>query len=365
MHYRGVVVIAVFLSILSACDGSSSDESSADGLNVVSWGGAYEFSQVEAYHKPWAAKTGHAINSISFSGGLEQIRDQLSSGQVVWDVVDLELHDVETGCRDGLLEKIDSDLLPAAPDGALAAQDFIEGTLHDCGVGSIVWSTIIAYDTSVLTTPPSSVADFFDTTVIPGKRGLRRHPKAALEMALIADGVLAENVYSVLGTQQGEDRAFAQLDRIKADIVWWDTGSQSIQILVDQDVVMTTTHNSRAAHVMIEQTHPIDILWDVQVWDADYWVVPKGSPNKVLALDFIHFSTATEQLAAQASFIAFGPARRSSYTLVGNHHETHIDMKPLMPTAPQNMLNALQHDEVFWAQNGADLVTRFEAWIAE
>ena len=32
-------------------------------LTVVSWGGAYTKSQVEAYHKPWAAKTGNAIGS--------------------------------------------------------------------------------------------------------------------------------------------------------------------------------------------------------------------------------------------------------------------------------------------------------------
>jgi len=36
---------------------------SADDLTVVSWGGAYTKSQVEAYQKPWMAKTGHNIRS--------------------------------------------------------------------------------------------------------------------------------------------------------------------------------------------------------------------------------------------------------------------------------------------------------------
>src|SRR6185436_5068630 len=35
-------------------------------LVVVSWGGAYTKSQVEAYHKPWEAKTGAKINSIDY-----------------------------------------------------------------------------------------------------------------------------------------------------------------------------------------------------------------------------------------------------------------------------------------------------------
>ena len=36
-------------------------------LNVVSWGGAYTSSQMNAYHKPYTAKTGVKINSIDYS----------------------------------------------------------------------------------------------------------------------------------------------------------------------------------------------------------------------------------------------------------------------------------------------------------
>ena len=35
----------------------------------------------------------------------------------------------------------------------------------------------------------------------------------------------------------------------------------------------------------------------------------------ILAMDFLKFSTATAQLAAQASYIAYGPARKSSAPL--------------------------------------------------
>ena len=36
----------------------------AQEVNVVSWGGAYEVSQVEAYNKPFTAETGITVNSI-------------------------------------------------------------------------------------------------------------------------------------------------------------------------------------------------------------------------------------------------------------------------------------------------------------
>ena len=35
----------------------------ADSITVVSWGGAYTKSQVEAYHKPWASSTGKSVAS--------------------------------------------------------------------------------------------------------------------------------------------------------------------------------------------------------------------------------------------------------------------------------------------------------------
>ena len=35
----------------------------AESITVVSWGGAYTKSQVEAYHKPWSQKTGNQVVS--------------------------------------------------------------------------------------------------------------------------------------------------------------------------------------------------------------------------------------------------------------------------------------------------------------
>ena len=42
----------------------------ADALTVVSWGGAYTKSQLEAYHKPYTAKFGTKIQSEDYNGGL-------------------------------------------------------------------------------------------------------------------------------------------------------------------------------------------------------------------------------------------------------------------------------------------------------
>ena len=82
-------------------------------------------------------------------------------------------------------------------------------------------------------------------------------------------------------------------------------------------------------------------------------------------MNFLQFSTATEQLAAQASWISYGPARKSSAPLVATfHNNPDLQMGPHMPTAPENFSNALSSDFEFWADNGEELNERFNAWLA-
>ena len=337
----------------------------AGEITVVSWGGAYTKSQVEAYHKPWIAKTGNSIVSEDYNGGLAEVKAQVEAGNVTWDLVDVELSDAVRGCDEGLLEPIDQSILPAAPDGTPAAEDFLPGTLHECAVANIVWSTIYAYDSSKMENGPSTMADFFDLEKFPGKRGMRKTPKANLEMALIADGAAPDEVYELLSTDEGIDRAFAKLDTIKDQVVWWEAGAQPPQLLADGEVVMTTAYNGRIFNAVAAEDKPFTIVWDGQVYDLDLWVIPKGAPNKDLAMEFLAFSTATEQLANQASWISYGPARKSSSPLVGSYAtKPDLDMGPQMPTAPENFKTAIQNDFEFWADNQDELNERFNAWLA-
>ena len=334
-------------------------------ITVVSWGGAYTKSQVEAYHKPWMASTGNKIISEDYNGGLAEVKAQVEAGNVTWDIVDVELSDAVRGCDEGLFETIDASILPAAPDGTPAMEDFIEGTMHECAVANIVWSTIFAYDTTVLPEGPTTLADFFNLEKFPGKRGLRKSPKANLELALMADGVPADKVYEVLSTPEGVDRAFAKLDSIKSEVVWWEAGAQPPQLLADGEVVMTTAYNGRIFNAVAAEDKPFNIVWDGQIWDLDLWAIPKGAPNKEAAMNFLAFSTATEQLAAQAAWISYGPARKSSTPLIGSYNsKPDLAMGPQMPTAPENFENALQNDFEFWADNQDELNERFNTWLA-
>lgn len=336
----------------------------AEEITVMSWGGAYTKSQVEAYHKPFTAETGITINSVDADNPATPIKAQVEAGNVSIDVADVEFSDAVRLCDEGLLEEIDASMLPAAPDGTSAEDDFIEGAIQDCAVANIVWSTVVAYN-SENTAAPGSIADFFDTDAFPGKRGLRKSAKATLEMALMGDGVPAGEVYDLLESEEGIDRAFAVLDRIKDDIVWWEAGAQPPQLLADGEVVMSTAYNGRIFNAAVAESQPLVVLWDGQILDFDLFVVPKGAPNAEAAMKFIAYATDTQRLADQASWISYGPARKSSGELVGLYSDGKTEMAPHMPTAAANLENALVNNFEFWVDMDAELNERFNAWLAQ
>ncbi len=333
-------------------------------VTVMSWGGAYTKSQVEAYHKPFTAETGITVNSVDSDNPATPIKAQVEAGNVTVDVADIEFSDAIRLCDEGLLEEIDHSMLPAAPDGTAAADDFIDGALQDCAVASIVWSTVFAYNTANNDGDPTSIADFFDLEKFPGKRGLRKSAKATLEMALMADGVPAGEVYALMDTSEGIDRAFAKLDTIKNDVVWWEAGAQPPQLLADGEVVMSTAYNGRIFNAAIAENQPLVVVWDGQILDFDLFVIPKGAPNKEEAMKFIAFATDTQRLADQASYISYGPARKSSGALVGKYSDGTTEMGPHMPTAAANLGNALVNNFEFWVDHDAELNERFNAWLA-
>src|SRR5258708_9986928 len=190
---------------------------SAQDLTMVSWGGAYQKSQDEAFVKPFTAKTGAKITAEEYNGEVSKIRAMVQAKAVTWDVVDVDSATVRQACDEGILEQIDySKVLPK--------KEFVEGALHECGVPNVVYSTIFAYDADKLKDGPTKIADLFDTKKFPGKRGLWKNPFGNLEAALMADGVPPSEVYKTLRTPAGGDRAVKKLDTIQKDVVWREAG---------------------------------------------------------------------------------------------------------------------------------------------
>ncbi|MEO3429108.1 extracellular solute-binding protein [Pelagibius sp. CAU 1746] len=348
--------------------GPAPSEVAQGPLTVVSWGGVYSKSQQEAIFHPFTRATGIEIKDKVYAGTLDQIRSQQAEGAMTWDVVDVDPADAEAGCEEGLFEKL-SFVLPAAPDGTPALDDFLPGTIHPCAIGSVAWSMVLARAGSEDAAPaddlrPDSLADFFDLQTFPGGRGLRRTPMANLEWALLADGIAPEEVYSLLRTDAGVKRALAKLDTIREAIVWWEDAGEPAALLTSGQVVMSSAYNAPAFNDIAVRQRPVELIWDRQLWDIDLWAVPAGAPHREAALEFVRFATGTEPLARQTRWLPYGPVRRSAAPLAGDFVHTDIDIAPYLPTTPENLETALRNDAVFWREEGPALVDRFNDWLS-
>ncbi|MCG6115002.1 MAG: ABC transporter substrate-binding protein [Mesorhizobium sp.] len=339
-------------------------------LTVVSWGGAYSESQQRAYHDPYMEANPHItiVNDDSSANALAGLRAQSQAGNVTWDLVDMLPSDAQLACDEGLVIEIDADaMLEPAPDGTPASEDFLPGSLGECFIPQIIYSTIISYNTEMFEegAQPNSIEDFFNVEDFPGQRAIQDRPAGNLEWALYADGVPIDEIYDMLETEEGVDRAFAKLDTIKDSLVFWTEGAQAPQLLADKEVSFATGYNGRIFAASEVENQPFSIIWDGQIVEWDGWVIPAGGANEEAVLEYVRWATDTQRLADQAKYISYGPARASSGPMVGEHADLGIDMMVHMPSYEANYTAPIVLNNEFWTDYGDELRERFGNWMLQ
>lgn len=322
----------------------------AEPISVMSFGGAYQDAQRKAVFSAYAEETGRSVSEQEYGGEIAKIKAMIDSGNTTIDVVDVDAPTLLQGCDEGIFETIDWEKIGPK-------SEWLAGTTSDCGVGTIVYATVLSYDEEKLAKAPTKLADLFDLAGFPGKRGLWKNPATNLEFALLADGVPSQDVYALLSTPEGVDRAFAKLDTIKDQIVWWEAGAQAPQLLASGEVTMTTAWNGRIFNAN-KEGRTFGIVWDNQILDSNYWVIPKGAKDMEGSLAFIRFAVEPKVLAGIAKYIPYGPVRTTAAAEVAPE-----DAKNL-PTSPANLTTSLTLDNAFWADHGDEIRKRFTTWLS-
>ena len=345
----------------------------SNDMTLVSWGGAYQSSQQKAYVEPYQ-EMHDGVNVVwdeSSAEAVAKLRAMNEAENVTWDLVDVVAADAIRLCDEGLAMEIDADEdLANGDDDSAASDDFGDLLVSDCFIPQIVYSTTFGYRTDMVpegADAPDEICDVFDLETYPGKRALEKRPINNMEWALLCDGVAKDEVYDVLATPEGQDKALAKLDTIKDDVIWWSAGADTPQLLADGEIFMGSTYNGRLFSVIVEQEQPVGMMWDAQVFDLDAWIIPAGLSyeRRARVKDFVKFATDTQRLADQAKYISYGPARLSSAPLVGKHAELGIEMAPHMPTDPANATNTFLYNYEFWADYRDDIDAKFQAWLAQ
>lgn len=335
-----------------------------DDLTIASWGGAYEKSQALAYFEPFTKTTGIAVTALSHKGDLSGFMGAKESSARDWDVVDLSYEQAEKACNAGLLELIDPKKLTPPEDGKPIEDDFFSDALQPCGVASMAWSSLIIYDKRAFTKrEPTSIEDFFDLKRFPGKRALRKGAKYNLELALMADGVSPEEVYTTLQSEEGLERALKKLGTIRQHIIWWESSQDALDLLSKRKAVMTTAYSGRTFFTVAGESQPFGLIWDRQIYHMDLWAIPRSSRNKEGALKFIAFATEASRLAGQTKWFPYGPMRKSAVPLIGKHAEVDIEMARYVPTAAGNFDKALGFDAIWWDRQEKRIGAKFAEWL--
>ncbi|KXV54903.1 ABC transporter substrate-binding protein [Gluconobacter thailandicus] len=205
-----------------------------------------------------------------------------------------------------------------------------------CGIQGGQSTLALAWDRSRLPSAPSW-KDFWDVARHPGRRGLRLGARTTLEIALLADGIDARDIYTALSTRAGVDRAFHKLDLLRPYVVWWKTPDDAARIMEQSSALMTSAPMTEISSVSAKvKAGPAASLFvaqpDVVLRTALYWAIPANTPNEVAKKTLERINTASP----------------------------HLDDTPDSATDPNGTI--LPVNEAFWTKYGDQLEQRFQDW---
>jgi putative spermidine/putrescine transport system substrate-binding protein len=314
-------------------------------ITFVDYGGTAADAMARAYTTPFAKRTGvKMLHDAPYDPA--KLKAQVQAGRVTWDVVNGDTLTAIDFCRKGLLEPIDPSILDGVDPKYKTGK---------CVVPVDVYASVLAYDKSKFSgNPPTSWADYFDTTKYPGKRGMwSAIALNQLEVALLGDGVKPEDLYPL-----DLNRAIAKLNTIKDDIVFYDSFAQSGEQMLSQSVVMTNTVNERA-QVATRSGAKFAPVWNQAVLAWECYGIPKGSPNKVAAQALLRYMGTAEAQGNVAKSLGFGSTAKKPVAVKG------LDANDrLWLPSTENTKNAVTVDPAWWADHYDEAVAKFTSWTS-
>ncbi len=315
----------------------------SEKLVIADNGGSLGATIKEAYVLPFEKSSGIIVTGDTQDTTLGPVKAQVQAKNVKWDVVYLAPIDSAIAAQDGLLEPINYSVVKA--EGLRA------GSTDKYRVAAMYSASVIGWNTKQLSNVDAATA-LFDLKKYPGKRAIRTTtPYGVLEIALMADGVAPEKLYPL-----DVDRAFAKLDTIKKDTIFYTTNEQGVQLLASGEASIGILPNGRAYNAKTNG-QPIDMTFKNGVMFVDYWVVPKGAKNSANAMKFLNSLSNTEAQMKIGKVMAYGGNNPKADEQYDPKHQIN------MPTSAQNEPLLVKLDGVWWAKNLPPVFKRWQQWL--
>lgn len=322
-------------------------------VTIASWGGSYQEAQSKALFQPAEENMGIDVKEETY-GGMSDVRLQVQTGAVTYDVVVSGSGSAARAAEEGLLEELDYDVIDVS--------NFVETTYLPHCVGGDVFSVVYAWNTETVGEEgPQNWADFFDTEKFPGTRAYRGTVAGALEPALMADGVPPEEVYEVLSSEEGIDRAIDKIRELKPHIaVFWTSGAQQAQLMKDGEVDMSTGWNGRFDNAKKDGAN---VAWGFNqaLLDYDCFAIPKGAPNKDTAMEFLAEISKAEYQDDLPKYIMYGPTNKDAY----DTGEISPEVAAELPSSPENAAMQLPIDTEWYSEWETTAAEKYQAMLTE
>lgn len=343
----------------STSGGETSGGETSGGTGKIDGGGAtfvynaagassqFEEALKASYFKAFDEQFNYNTVVDPFCCGIDKLQAAVNSGNVPWSAVQwANAADFKLAKDAGLLEPLDTSVVPV---------DLLEPGTYD-KYGYQVYTTGLllgwkqgAYEPGK---EPTSFVDLFNTKDFPGKRCMYKgiQDGGTFEGAELAAGIPPDEIYPL-----DLDLAFEELDKIKSDIVWWESGAQAAQYLLDGTCQLGVIW-SGVAQSTTNEGNPIDVTWNEAFTVYGMNTIPKGAPDVEAAQEFLGVILGDQE--AQAEF-----AEHTAYT---SPLKVPAPLPPdVAKWAPQgeNVKTTIVEDDTYYGEHSAEITKAFNDWL--
>ena len=313
---------------------------------VCNWGGAAIEAFQKAYGEPFTKKAGIKVAIDGAGPAIGAIRAMVESGKVIWDTTDGGMIDSLTLGKSKLVEPIDYTIVDKTQVPEKFAGEF--------GVANYVYANVLAYDAEATKgVAPTGWADFFDQAKFPGKRTMCKWIQGQLEFVLLADGVAPADLYPL-----DVDRAFKKLKPMLKDIIFWEGGAQTQQLLREGEVVMGNIWHTRANLLNKEAPDKFKWIWEQNVLSASAWSVPKGNPAGKKVFEFINSTLDPAGQIVLLQLMGNGPSNPAALPLMSPADAA------VTPTTKENAASQISLNAAYYAENETELQNKYLDFIS-
>jgi len=299
------------------------------------------------FYDPFTAATGIEVEHYSGERSLAKLKAMADTGNLEFDMSVDEGSRAFAAGKAGFLDPLDLSQLDMSrlPFTEWTSEHTIAWQFYSLGIG---------YNTETQVGPvPSTWQELWDAETFPGRRGLLARPNDTLEAALLADGVKPSELYPL-----DIDRAYASLDKIKANInVWIDDMPKGIELLQARELQYCHSTTARLQNAR-RAGLPLDFISSLPISAPSNLQIMKDSPNYENAMQLVKWILNNEDGGSEGYFthmVGFGPTDSAVTERLSAEVKANL--------ASRDDAGAAWVNAQWWGDNLATVTERHQLWL--